>query len=130
MRPVLVPAFALAFAAVAHSASAQAPAQFDLICHGFSAGVATEPGLAPGRTLTARFRVDVAHDRFCVDACRRLMPISAITGDGDEVQVQVEDAGYTLMPQTHQFAYRSAGEVEAIGGGGCEVAAFSGFPPN
>ena len=126
MRTVLVPAFALAFAAVAQSAAAQAPTQFDLICHGFSAGVATEPGLGRGGALTARFRVDTVHDRFCVDACKTLMPISAIAGD--EVQVQVEDAGYTLMPETRQFSYRSAGEFEAIGGGGCEVAPFSGFP--
>ncbi len=128
MRPVLVPAFALAFAALAQPAAAQAPAQFDLICHGFSAGVATEPGLAPGGTITARFRVDTVHDRFCVDACKSLAPISAITGDGDEVQVEVQDAAYTLMPETRQFAYRSGGEMEAIGGGGCEVAPFSGFP--
>ncbi len=126
MRPVLVPAFALAFAAVAGQAAAQAPAQFDLVCHGYSAGVATEPGLAPGGALTARFRVDTLHDRFCVDACKALMPISAIAGD--EVQVQVEDAAYTLMPETRQFAYRSGGDLEAIGGGGCEVAPFSGFP--
>lgn len=126
MRRVLVPAFACAFAAVAGQAAAQAPAQFDLVCHGFSAGVATEPGLVRGGALTARFRVDTVGDRFCVDACRTLLPISAVAGD--EVRVQVEDAAYTLMPQTRQFAYRSQGEAEAIGGGGCEVAPFSGFP--
>jgi hypothetical protein len=124
MRRVLVPAFTLALAAFAQAAHAQAPDQFDLICHGSAVGAAT--GFGRGGEIVARFRVDMLHDTFCVDACSKLMPISAIAGD--EVQVQVEDAAYTLMPDAKQFAYRSEAEDEAFGGGGCEVAPFSGFP--
>ena len=126
MRCVLVPAFTLAFAALAQSAAAQGPSQFDLVCHGLSAGVATEPGYGGGGPIGARFRVDVARNAFCVDACRVLMPITSASDD--DVHVQVEDAAYVLMPAAHQFAYRRLGAKEAIGGGGCEVAPFSGFP--
>lgn len=124
--------FIILAALAAIAAPAAAADQFDLVCSGKRW---TTPA-GKDRPVTVRYRVDLAGNRWCKDACTSTEPFAKIREDmitfidqaeafpgGDRQSAWVNrQSGWWMESEN-----RAHGHIYSRSEGTCQVSAFSGF---
>jgi hypothetical protein len=112
----------------------QAIAAFNLICTGTMRtgplGIALPE--AAGAPFTITYRIDLASNRWCSDACEEIEPLASIVEGQILLRDRHEPNGsnvLTIIPATGRFTDTLIeGSTATLRSGTCEAETFTGFP--